>query len=144
MEDHMNTCRLATTAAFAKNVPNFACLPPTPAPNGDIAVYHAQPHGNVDPYGKYVSPDYGIDISSVIEVKQKMLECHESQRGWLDATQKMSSYVQSMLDLGSDLASKFGRKGYLEGWRQRNPLGFGPIGHDPLAAALASYIHRPT
>lgn len=143
MEDHTNACRLATTAAFAKNVPNFECEPPMPATTGDVAVYHAQPHGNVTPLGEFVRPQFCVDVSSVVDRKRSMLECHESQKGWLGQTQKMSSYVQSMFDLGAELSRQQAGQGYWEGWRQRNPLGFGPMGHNPLATALAEFIRLP-
>ncbi|MFM7752669.1 MAG: PIG-L deacetylase family protein, partial [Opitutaceae bacterium] len=48
MEDHMNTSRLAVTAAFARGVPNFVTDPPVPACPGDVTVYHAMPHGLCD------------------------------------------------------------------------------------------------
>ena len=142
MEDHETTSRLAVTAAFAKNMPNFECSPPVPAPQGDIAVYHAQPHGNHTPMNEPVYPDYAIDISSVIERKSQLLACHHSQQGWLDATQKMSSYTQTMYDLGSQVARMMNTEGFAEGWRQRCPLGFGPPNRDPLAEALATFVLR--
>ncbi len=45
MEDHMNTCRLAVTAAFARGMPNFVTNPRRSATQGDVTVYHAMPHG---------------------------------------------------------------------------------------------------
>ncbi len=54
--DHQNTCRLAITAAFSKNMPNFMTEPPIHATTGDVAVYHAQPHGNMTPFGDFCRP----------------------------------------------------------------------------------------
>ena len=45
MEDHMNTCRLAVTAAFSLGMRNFRTSPPRKAVDQDVAVYHALPHG---------------------------------------------------------------------------------------------------
>jgi len=143
MEDHQNTCRLAITAAFSKNMPNFMTEPPIHATTGDVAVYHAQPHGNMTPFGDFVVPQFAIDVGSVIESKLEMLACHQSQQSWLDETQKMSSYTQSMLDLGKEVASLVGANGYAEGWRQRNPLGFGPEQWNPLRDALHAYVLDP-
>ncbi len=137
MEDHQNTCRLAVTAAFAKNMPNFV---PDSVPRkveGDIAVYHAQPHGNQTPTGEWVVPQFVVRIDSVMDRKAEMLHCHKSQQGWLDSTQKMSYYTKTMMDLGRTVGELKGLAGFFEGWRQRNPLGFGPAGWDPLRDALS-------
>ncbi|MCX7669299.1 MAG: PIG-L family deacetylase, partial [Anaerolineae bacterium] len=45
MEDHMNTCRIAVTAAFTRGMPNYATLPPLPAIAGEVTLYHALPWG---------------------------------------------------------------------------------------------------
>jgi LmbE family N-acetylglucosaminyl deacetylase len=44
MEDHMNTCRLAVTAAFARGMPNYKTIPARPAVEGDFTLYHPTPH----------------------------------------------------------------------------------------------------
>src|SRR5512134_2470435 len=38
MEDHMNTCRLAVSAAFARGMPNFKTTPARPAVEIDVTV----------------------------------------------------------------------------------------------------------
>ncbi len=48
-----------------------------------------------------------------------------------------------MLDLGKEVASLVGANGYAEGWRQRNPLGFGPEQWNPLRDALHAYVLDP-
>ena len=96
MEDHVNACRLAVTAAFARAMPNFPTDPPRPPIERPVTVYHAQPHGNRDPLGNVVRPRLFVDIGSVMEQKTAVLACHESQRAWLDATQGLDSYVQTM------------------------------------------------
>ena len=52
MEDHMNACRLAVTAAFVRGMPNFQTDPPRAPVDNQVTVYHAQPHGNRDPLGQ--------------------------------------------------------------------------------------------
>ena len=49
MEDHKTACRLAVTAAFAREMPNFRTDPLLPPIAGPVTIYHAQPHGNRDP-----------------------------------------------------------------------------------------------
>ena len=137
MEDHMETCRLAITAAFSRAVPNFETDPPTPTVEQDIAIYHAQPHGNRTPNGQIVVPDHYVSIDECIQQKIAMLECHQSQQKWLQSTQKMNSYIQAMLDLSSEVAS-IGNLAcqYAEGWSKHLHLGFGPAEFDPLREIL--------
>ncbi len=133
MEDHMETCRLAVTAAFTKGIPNFASNPVSSSFDGDVAIYHAQPHGNRTPMGEFVPPKIAIAIDSVIDRKLAMLECHRSQQQWLQSTQGMNSYLQTMLELGEEVA-KLGKveSKYAEGWRKHLHLGFSAEQFDPL------------
>ncbi len=80
MEDHMNTCRLVLTAAFARGMPNFPTEPPRTAVNQPVTVYHALPYGLRDPLGRPVTPGLYVDISSVIATKREMLAMHASQK----------------------------------------------------------------
>src|SRR5688500_15892750 len=66
MEDHMNTSRLATTAAFVRGIPNFQTSVPAVG-NYDCAIYHAMPHSLLDPLRRRVIPGVFIDIASVIQ-----------------------------------------------------------------------------
>ena len=136
MEDHMNTCRLAVTAAFARGMPNFIVDPPTPAIDRPITVYHAQPHGNRDALGHSVRPDIFVDIGAEIETKAAMLAAHVSQKQWLDESQGLDSYIESMRGLSRDVGSLSGCFTYAEGWRRHSELGFCAADADPLVAAL--------
>lgn len=137
MEDHMNTCRVALTAAFARGAPNYVSDPPVQAWDGDLAIYHAQPHGNRDPLGQFVSPQIAIAIDQVIDRKMEMLQQHQSQQAWLRASQGLNSYCQTMLDLGSELAKKLALNcRYAEGWRRHMHLGYASTDIDPLGEAL--------
>lgn len=137
MEDHMETCRLAVSATFAKGVRNFASTPEHASFEGDVAIYHAQPHGNRTPMNDIVRPGVAIPIDAVIHRKIAMLECHQSQQLWLQASQGMNSYLQTMLDLGQEVAhlSTPSRSGcqYAEGWHKHLHLGFGAPDFDPLS-----------
>jgi LmbE family N-acetylglucosaminyl deacetylase len=143
MEDHMETCRLAVTAAFTRSVPNFSTEPASPAVQQDVAIYHAQPHGNRTPDGKIHKPEFCVDIDDVIPHKLAMLECHKSQQEWLQSTQKMNSYLQTMLDLAEEVATLNALPcQYAEGWTKHHRLGFGPEGFDPLQDALREFIPK--
>lgn len=137
MEDHMETCRLAVTATFSKCVPNMITEPQVLCHDGDVAIYHAQPHGNRTPLGDPVVPQFAIDIDSVMDRKLKLLECHQSQQKWLQSTQKLNSYLQTMIDLGQEVAQLAGMHcEYAEGWSRHLHLGFGSPDFRPLEQAL--------
>ncbi len=133
MEDHMETARLAVTAAFAKHVPNFASEPPLPGAPGDVAVYHAMPHGGHGPMREAVEPGCYIDITGVMDRKRHALEAHQSQQPWLDASQGMSSYVQSMVEASEAWGRRSGRFAAAEGWIHHQHEGLSRFDTDPLA-----------
>ena len=145
MEDHMNTARLAVTAAFARGMPNFTTDPHVAPIAGDVAVYHAMPHGLCDGLRRPVVPDLFVDTTAMQAVKRQALAAHASQKEWLDATQGMDSY----LDAGDAAARAVGRMSgrfhYAEGWRRHLHLGLSATDDDPLAATLPSQVvSRPT
>jgi LmbE family N-acetylglucosaminyl deacetylase len=140
MEDHTNACRLAVSAAFCRGMPNFPTDPPSIAIPGEVTVYHAQPHGNHDPLGNPVRPGLFVDIASVIDRKAAMLACHVSQKAWLDATQGLDSYLQTMRDLSAEVGRMSGRFPYAEGWRKHLHLGLCAQDADPLRAALHDFL----
>jgi LmbE family N-acetylglucosaminyl deacetylase len=143
MEDHMNTARLAVTAAFARGMPNFATDPPVEPCSGDVAVYHAMPHGLCDGLRRPVVPDLYVDTTTVQAVKRRALAAHASQKAWLDASQGMDSY----LDAGDDMARQVGRMSgrfeFAEGWRRHLHLGFSARDEDPLAEAIGPVLTCP-
>lgn len=136
MEDHTATARLAVTAAFARGMPNFVTDPHVKHVGGDVTVYHAQSHLNRDPLGAVVRPGLFVDIGSVMDTKRRALTAHESQRAWLDATQGMDSYVNTMEDLGREVGRMSGRFEFAEGWRRHLHAGFCAAEADPLREAL--------
>jgi LmbE family N-acetylglucosaminyl deacetylase len=83
MEDHMNTSRLATTAAFVRGVRNFETDEPAVS-NYNCAIYHAVPHGLMDPLRQKVYPEMFVDTASVQPLKRNALEAHQipTSRRW--------------------------------------------------------------
>jgi LmbE family N-acetylglucosaminyl deacetylase len=136
MEDHMNTCRLAVTAAFARGMPNFPVEPPRSHVEGKVTVYHAQPFSHRDPLRRPVEPDMYIDVTSVIDRKVEMLARHVSQKQWLDESQGHDSYLQTLRDLDEQCGRMSGIFRYAEGWRRHLHLGFCDAHDDPLHDAL--------
>jgi LmbE family N-acetylglucosaminyl deacetylase len=140
MEDHENTCRLAVSATFVKSMPNFRTDPPRPPVNGPVAIYHAQPHGNQSSLGTPVYPTTFVNTSAVLDRKVAMLKCHASQEGWLDETQKMSSYVASMKASSSEMGRQSQRFQEAEGFRKHLHLGFSESNFHPLKDALGEDV----
>lgn len=137
MEDHQNAARLAVSAGFAKGIKNAPCRPARPVYPGDVAVYHGMPHGLRNMMGKLIRSGLWVDIAPVLETKKAMLGCHQSQKQWLDATQGMDSYIQTMADLSAAMGKMSGKFAHAEGWRRHNPLGYSADpGFDPLREAL--------
>ena len=142
MEDHQNAARLAASAAFVRGMRNFPTDPPRGPVAGDVTVYHAQPHGNRDPLGRRVRPGLFVDVRGVLGQKRDMLACHESQKAWLDETQGLNSYLNTMEALAREVGEMSGRFEYAEGWRRRNPLGLCAAEADPLSDALGERVVR--
>jgi len=140
MEDHMNAQRLAVTAAFAKGLCNFPTLPATEAVSGDMAIYHALPHGLHDGLARRVHARQYVDITGVLEVKREMLAQHASQKEWLDHSQGMDSYLITMEKMCADVGEMSNRFQYAEGWRRHNHLGYSVEPIDPLSAALGESV----
>jgi N-acetylglucosamine malate deacetylase 1 len=142
MEDHMNASRLAVTAAFAREMPNFTTDPIAGEMEGEVAVYHAMPHQSIDQLGKPIVPDFLIDTGSVHQTKRKALATHASQKEWLDRTQGMDSYLQTMDELSLEVGKFSGRTMQAEGWRRHSHMGFSASAEfDPLRDALGSFHH---
>ncbi len=137
MEDHQNAARLGVAAAFSRGMKNFAVDPPCPITRNDVAVYHAQPHGNRDPMRKQVHAEQYVDIESVLSKKREMLAKHVSQKAWLDASQGMDSYLVSMENAAEEVGRLSGRFRFAEGWRRHYHVGLSGTEIDPLRDVLA-------
>ena len=136
MEDHMNACRLAVTAAFCRGMRNFPVEPPRSPITGDVTLYHALPWGLRDSLRRVVMPGQFVDVAPVIEQKREALACHVSQKEWLDASQGLDSYLITMQDMSREVGQLSGRFEYAEGWRRHLHLGFCAEEADPLSDAL--------
>ena len=137
MEDHMNTSRLAVSAAFCRGMPNFPVDPPRDPVDQTVTVYHAQPYSHRDPLRQLVTPDLWVDVGDVLEEKVTMLAKHASQKIWLDQSQGHDSYLQTLRDLDAEGGKLSGRFQYAEGWRRHLHLGFCGPDDNPLVDALS-------
>jgi N-acetylglucosamine malate deacetylase 1 len=136
MEDHMITSRLAVTAAFTRGMPNFRTAPAKPAADYNVTIYHALPHGLRDQLRRRVTPGAYVNTTSVQPAKRDALAAHKSQRGWLDTSQGISSFVLTMENMALEVGRMSKRFKYAEGWRRHLHLGFSATDDDPLHQAL--------
>jgi N-acetylglucosamine malate deacetylase 1 len=133
MEDHMNTCRLAVTAAFSRGMPNFVTTPKRHAVEGEVTVYHAMPHGLCDGLRQPITAELFVDTTAVQKTKLTALAEHRTQQEWLDVSQGMNSYLRTMDEMSRAVGKMSGRFAHAEGWRRHSHLGFCGEHADPLA-----------
>ena len=138
MEDHMNTCRLAVTAAFARGMPNFKSAPPRPIGEYDVTVYHAMVNGLRDPLRRRIIPGAFVNTTPVHKVQLQALAAHKSQQNWLGVSQGMNSFLLAAEDLSRAVGRLSKKFKYAEGWRRHLHYGFSGQETDPLAKALGN------
>jgi LmbE family N-acetylglucosaminyl deacetylase len=136
MEDHMNACRLAVTAAFARGMKNFRTIPRTRTVEAEVTLYHAMPHGLCDQLGQPVYPSIFVNTTSVHSAKRAALAAHQSQKAWLDVSQGMDSYLRVMDEMSLAVGKMSRRFKHAEGWRRHAHMGFCAADADPLRRAL--------
>jgi LmbE family N-acetylglucosaminyl deacetylase len=142
LEDHVNTSRIGATAAFYRCLPNYHSLPPVASTSQDVALYHAMPYGLTDGLRRSVQPGLFVDVSEVIDLKERMLTCHESQKLFLDKTQGLDAYLNTMREMSRQVGRDSGRFAYAEGWRQHKHLGYSRTDTDPLTDTLKAYCFK--
>jgi len=140
MEDHVNTCRLAVSATFARGMPNFITDPKLDADNYDCTIYHALPHSLRDNFRRRIKPGAFVNTTAVHALKLDALKAHKSQQDWLDVSQKMNSYLQTMEDVALKVGEMSKVFTYAEGWRRHLHVGFCNADDDPLKDLGADYL----
>lgn len=136
MEDHMNTSRLAVTAAFTRGMPNFKTAPSRPAVDNEVTVYHAMPHGLCDGLRRRLVPGAFVNTTPVQKTKRDALAAHKSQQRWLDSSQQINSFVLAMEDMSLAVGRMSKKFKLAEGWRRHLHFGFCRPESDPLRDAL--------
>jgi LmbE family N-acetylglucosaminyl deacetylase len=134
--DHENTSHLVRTACFSCGIPNVET--PGIKPYDFVPyLYYADAMEGKDIFGKEVKPSIYTDITSVIDIKGKMLCCHKSQRDWLLAHHGMDEYIESMKRHAGKRGSEINCK-YAEGFRQH--LGHGYPQNNILKTELQTLV----
>ena len=116
MLDHEITSKIAQTACFSCGMVNIR-TEGMDAYDKIPYLYYLDPMEGIDLFGNEINADTIVDISHVIDIKEKMLVCHASQRNWLLEHHGMDEYVHTMKEFsekrGRDINKKYG-----EGFRQ--------------------------
>ncbi len=120
MVDHEMTSMIVQTACFACGMKNMEVKeePFEPIPY----LYYCDAMEGKDKLGRASQPTMYIDISGEIDVKEKMLACHESQRNWLLRYHKIDEYILTMKRFAEKRGEEIGTE-YAEVFRQH--LGHG-------------------
>ena len=116
MVDHEMASKLAQTACFACGVVNVetpGAEPFEPIPH----LYYMDPAEEKDKFGTGIKAGTIVDITGVMDIKEKMLCCHESQRHWLMTHHGMDEYVNMMKKSGEKRGREI-NSGFAEGFRQ--------------------------
>ena len=138
MVDHEMTSKVAQTACFACGMPNIeiqGVQPFEPVPY----LYYVDPVEGMDKLGSPVKPDILVDISRVMDTKEEMLCCHESQRNWLLTHHGMDEYIISMKRFAEERGQKI-NCAYAEGFRQH--LGHGYPHDNILKSVLGDPVYE--
>ncbi len=137
MVDHENASRLAQTACFCCGVVNVET--PGAGPFEPIPyLYYMDAVEGKDNFGNEIEPGMIVDISSVMDIKEKMLCCHESQRDWLRKHHGMDEYVNMMRAFAEKRGARISRS-FGEGFRQH--LGHAYPQDNILKKELGELVH---
>jgi LmbE family N-acetylglucosaminyl deacetylase len=119
LTDHEITAQLVRAACFAASVPNIKteAQQPAPAITSVPHLYYADALEGKDIFGQPVPTGFYIDVSDVLETKERMLSCHASQREWLKRQHGMDQYIESMKSWARQRGAEVGVN-YAETFRQ--------------------------
>jgi len=141
MEDHMETARLTQHALFSAPMPNYKTDPDVPPYDKPRVLYHTLPHGLHRPVDRQRAyPEFYVNIDGVINRKREALAAHLSQKEWLDKTQGMDAYLDTMAGFAKTLAKESGAGEYAEGFTRHLPIGLGPDAFTPIETALEDLV----
>jgi len=134
MLDHEITSLIVQTACFSAGIKNMEAegehFEPIPY------LYYCDPIEGKDKLGNIIKPSIYVDISSEIDIKAKMLACHESQQSWLLSHQD-SEYILAMKRFSKKRGEEINTE-YAEGFRQH--LGHGYQHENILKEVLGDLV----
>src|SRR5690606_38065105 len=137
MVDHEMTSKLVQTACFSAGMKNIetSSAPYFHTPH----LYYLDAMEGKDRLGQLVRPTTLVDITDKIDLKEKMLVCHASQREWLREHHGMDEYVIAMRSFSAKQGQLVGVP-FGEGFRQH--LGHAFPQDNLLANELETYTKQ--
>ena len=137
MVDHEMASKIVQTACFSAGIKNMEIdeTPFEPVPY----LYYSDPLEGKDKLGNPVTPSIYVDITTVIDNKEKMLACHVSQANWLKTHHQGNEYLLAMRRFGEKRGKEINVK-YAEGFRQH--LGHGYPQDDFLSCQISEFSNH--
>ena len=134
--DHEATSMLVRDASFAVSVPNYRAGSSAPL-DAIPHLYFMDPIDGRDRDGKYVPPEFAVNVGTAMEKKRQMLLAHESQRSWVRKQHGIDNYLGAMESWTRAQGRRF-HVSYAEGFRQytSHPYPQTPL----LQELLAGYL----
>ena len=123
LADHEITSLLVRNACFIAPVVNYDCGSDYEPTKKVPVLYYWSPIEQVDNYGNPIQFHFGVDIASVLEIKNKMLQCHESQSEWLKYINGWDEYTEKMIGESKRMGDMFGVE-FAEGFVQHLGNGY--------------------
>jgi LmbE family N-acetylglucosaminyl deacetylase len=134
--DHRATSSIAEAATLMSTLPNVPC--PIEPLSATPLLYHTTPFNLTDHLGHPYTPHFYVDITTVIDIKRRMIGSHQSQIELMQVMFGKGHFVEDMLD---DHDRKLGPRigtAYAEAFWQHLGGGFP---HTPfLQQALREYV----
>ncbi len=137
MLDHEVTSKIAMTACLSAGIPNIKIEGTQPF-NTVPYLYYCDAVQGKDIFGHQIKPSMYVDISSTIDIKEKMLCCHKSQREWLMKIAKVDEFVIMMKKFSAKNGKEINSE-YAEGYRQH--VGFSYPSENILKSELDFLVH---
>ncbi len=98
LPDHEETSKLVRNGAFIASVPSFDCGTVTKPMESIPYLYYWSSMGLRDNFGRPAPMHFGVDVTAKMDIKEKMLAAHASQREWLRHINKWDAYIETMKD----------------------------------------------
>lgn len=139
MIDHEVTSAIVRTACFSAGIRNIDTDGAEPFMKMPY-LYYFDPIEGKDIHGTEIRASTIVNISSTMQIKERMFRCHESQQSWLQAHHEIDDYINSSL---KQLSAKRGKEigvSFAEGFRQH--LGHAFPQDNVLEQELGNLVHR--
>lgn len=115
--DHEETSRTVRNACYIASVPNYDRNTKFKPTKRFPYLYYWNASGLRDIFGRELPISCIVDISSTIQIKEKMLSCHQSQREWLAYHNRWEDYLEIMKKQSKQEGARIGVE-YGEGFIQ--------------------------